>query len=186
MKQKNEESKNKFKKGFTLIELLVVVLIIGILAGIALPQYKKTVEKVHFNNAVSRIEALKKQIELYFLQQGGFPSSKVSFLGDRNNLVLDYTWADLDVDFTAGLNCDTDGGNNHCQDGHYFYGAVAGPWGYEMYASKMSPSGACCSMPDIRIYRNGDYFSKRCETMGDPLAKSLCKSLPPDWEVSDW
>jgi prepilin-type N-terminal cleavage/methylation domain-containing protein len=60
------------KKGFTLIELLVVVLIIGILAAIALPQYQKTVEKTRAVEASINIKNIYKAERLYFLSTGAY------------------------------------------------------------------------------------------------------------------
>ena len=61
---------NKTKAGFTLIELLVVVLIIGILAAVAVPQYQKAVEKSRLSEALLNISTMQKQLDLYVLENG--------------------------------------------------------------------------------------------------------------------
>ena len=55
------------KKAFTLLELLVVVLIIGILTGIALPQYKKAVLRSKFAAIKDKTRAIYNAEQRYYL-----------------------------------------------------------------------------------------------------------------------
>ncbi|MFG6443047.1 pilin [Roseateles sp. LKC17W] len=64
-------ARTQAQKGFTLIELMIVVAIIGILAAVALPQYRTYTSRAKAANAITVGDAYKSAVALCIQEKGG-------------------------------------------------------------------------------------------------------------------
>ena len=89
------------KKGFTLMELLIVVLIIGLLTSIALPMYKKAVEKSRASDALTTLQAVAKSEHDWYLVKNNytkdFSDLDIELTGEIEDDVLETTYYDYEL-----------------------------------------------------------------------------------------
>ena len=106
-----KEIKND-SKGFTLLELLVVVVIIGILAAIALPQYQMAVGKTRFATLKDNARVIKEAMDRYYLAHDDYAENLNGLdIELKGNLVYN----DRRVGLSDGSKCYISGNSILCQ-----------------------------------------------------------------------
>jgi len=109
--EENEGGENKMlkkllkrKKGFTLVELLIVVAIIGILAGIAIPNFMGARTKAQVARAFADMDAIGKAEEMYYMDH-----ISTGYTASQDNLTTTYLRTELTDPWTKDYRICTNG-----------------------------------------------------------------------------
>ena len=73
---------NRRREGFTLVELLIVVLILGILAGVVIPQFASSTQDARIASLDTTLVIMRGAIDLYLQEHDEYPSVNLDGAGN--------------------------------------------------------------------------------------------------------
>ena len=169
--KKTKSIKNRVKGrlgGFTLIELLVVVLIIGILAAVAVPQYQVAVAKSRLGAIQTNVKAIAEASELYYMANGAYAPDDITV---------------LDISEMSG--CVQKGtGNMQCGDYWYDYNA-GGTWTSESRVDGCIYSNGARTICYLQYLAHSPRRADQRYCLADDnaaLSHKVCKALGGEFE----
>ncbi len=100
------------KKAFTLTELITVLVILGIIAGFAIPNYNTAIERSHRRDADIQLRAIHVANQIYRAQNGNYLAGTFDLAAINNTLGLNIISNGMDYQ------CSGDGTTYSCTATH--------------------------------------------------------------------
>src|SRR5579863_5644711 len=141
---------NKKTHGFTLIELMIVVAIIGILAGISIPQFANLVSKAQEGRTKANLGTLRSALSIYYGDtEGWYPVAAVN----ANLLALTIAGRYLQTVPNADLPKTSNNGGHPASSNEVSAASDGGGWVYNNGGQSNTSWGQIlvnCSHQDLR------------------------------------
>ena len=145
------------KSGFTLMELLVVVIMIGVLSSIALPQYRKAMDRSKAAEVMEVLPAIFEARErLRILNDYRWSSGS---LVDEDDTAVGVTMRQLDIEVSGSVPNGGDCSGYEWQTKNFCYDFIAAGSVAQACVAAKARWGANRGLTGATIYYRGDKFS---------------------------